>query len=219
MAEMEKRAPADWHALNDFFVEKTRVSPQREHARGPRCPHLFEDFPCETGCSPAGVRIAAAHSQPENVPAARGGGEQGVEAPHLGVTEHSPLFFEAIGLAYRRVDVDSERALARPGPRCPRPFQKLPGHFVQAAGISPRKAAQERPEGRGRWHPTSQQGLGAPRPQHVGIVDRVPSHEGGGDQGQGLLPHVGMPRGVAQAHVRVHQLRQAEPLGQRYRQY
>ena len=159
-----------------------------------------------------GAAPSLAHAQ--DFPAAGGCGQERVEPAHGGITKACPLLFEAIGLADARVDVNSERLVARPRPACPCSFQQLPSYLVQAAGVAEGKTAQESPQRRRGRHPGAEKLAGTPRAQHVGVVDRVTAHERRSHQGRGLLAHVGMPGGIAQVHPLIHQFWYVYPRSQ-----
>ena len=63
------------------------------------------------------------------------------------------------------------------------------------------EGAQERPQGRGRGYPAAEQPAGLPRPQHVGVIDRVGAEHHRVDQRHHLAPGVGGARQIAwQSH-------------------
>ena len=156
----------------------------------------------------------------DHIRGARHDRQQRVVAPHVVVGElGATLLLEPVGLADGGVDVDGHRRVARAGARRPRSGQQLARDLVELAGVAPCEAAQERPQRRGGEYGVAENGLGRPRPQRVGVVDRVAAGQRGVDEGHRLVADVGVPGGVAQVDVLLEQLPQAHVLGERGRQH
>ena len=80
------------------------------------------------------------------------------------------------------------------------------------------EAAQEGAQGGGGQNAMPQHRLGGPRPQGVAVINAVAAGEGRVNQRHRFVAHVGVPGSIAEVHVVVEQLTQAEVLGQRGRQ-
>ena len=107
-----------------------------------------------------------------------------------------------------------------PGPPTggPGPGQQFPAHPVQLADMAPPEAAQERPQGGGRFDHAPQHRGGPPRTQRIGVVYAVAARQRRGHQRQQLVSHVGPPRRIPKVEVKVNEFLQAHVLGQGGRQ-
>ena len=79
--------------------------------------------------------------------------------------------------------------------------------------MAPPEAAQERPQGGGRFDHAPQHRGGPPRTQRIGVVNAVAARQRRGHQGQHLVPGVGPPRRAAEIKVTVYEFPQAQVLG------
>ena len=91
-------------------------------------------------------------------------------------------------------------------------------HPVQLADMAPPEAAQERPQGGGRFDRAAQGAGRPPGAQRIGVVDAVTARQRGGHQGHHLVPGVGPPRRAAQVKVMVYEFPQAQMPGEGGRQ-
>ena len=103
-----------------------------------------------------------------------------------------------------------------PGPPrgLPGPGQQLPAHPVQLADMAPPEAAQERPQGGGRFDHAPQHRGGPPRTQRIGVVNAVAARQRRGHQRQHLVSRVRPPRRIPEVKVTVNEFTQAHVLGQ-----
>ena len=139
LAVIEKRHTGFLASAHHLVAVKARIGPQRELAARPRRSYPVEHLCHEAGRAPGRMRIAAPLAHPEHLPAARGGRQERVEPPHGGVTKARPFFFEAVGLANTRVDVDGERACRPARPPLPMPFSTAPRLLCPSCGHRRRK--------------------------------------------------------------------------------
>ena len=101
-----------------------------------------------------------------------------------------------------------------PAPGGPGPGQQLPAHPVQLADMAPPEAAQERPQGGGRFDHAPQHRGGPPRTQRIGVVNAVAARQRRGHQRQHLVSRVRPPRRIPEVEVTVNEFTQAHALGQ-----
>ena len=80
--------------------------------------------------------------------------------------------------------------------------------------MAPPEAAQERPQGGGRFDHAPQHRGGPPRTQHIGVVNAVAARQRRGHQRQHLVSRVGPPRRIPEVEVTVNEFTQAHVLGQ-----
>ena len=85
--------------------------------------------------------------------------------------------------------------------------------------MAPGEAAQEGAKRGGRQHDMAEHRLRVPRPQGVGVIDRVAPGQRRVDEGHGLVPNVGAARRLPEVYVLVEQLQQTQVLGQCGRQH
>ena len=76
-------------------------------------------------------------------------------------------------LAHERVDIDHEPLRSGPRAGAPGAPQRLAEHAIELTHMPEGKAAQERPERRGRQHAVAEHAACLARAQHVAVVDRV----------------------------------------------
>jgi len=128
------------------------------------------------------------------------------------------LLLEPVRLADRGVEIDREGLRAGTAARRPGPCEELAGHAVELADVAPAEAAQERAEGRRGLDDEPDDVLRAARPERGRVVDAVAAGEGGHDEGEELVAAVGLAGPAAKVEVPVHQLTEAQMLGERGRQ-
>ena len=87
--------------------------------------------------------VAAPQPGPDDLVGARHGGQKGVKATHVGVTEPGALLGQPVGLTNGGIDIDGDRPVAGAGPRRPGPTDGLVEHPVQLGHVSPGEAAQK----------------------------------------------------------------------------
>jgi len=124
-----------------------------------------------------------------------------------------------VDLADEAVDIDHEPALARAGARPPSAPQRLAEHPVKLADVPEGKRAQKRTERRWRHRPVLEHRLGAPRAQHVAVVDRVGPEQHRVDQRQNLAPRPPGARPAAEPDRRVDERLNPEPPPERHREH
>ena len=80
--------------------------------------------------------------------------------------------------------------------------------------MAPPEAAQEGPQGGGRFDPAAQSAGRPTGAQHIGVVDAVTARQRGGHQRQHLVSRVRPPRRIPEVKVTVNEFTQAHVLGQ-----
>ena len=101
-----------------------------------------------------------------------------------------------------------------PAPAAQARASSLPAHPVQLADMAPPEAAQERPQGGGRFDHAPQHRGGPPRTQRIGVVNAVAARQRRGHQRQHLVSRVRPPRRMPEVEVTVNEFTQAHALGQ-----
>ena len=96
--------------------------------------------------------------------------------------------------------------------------KQLPAHPVQLADMAPPEAAQERPQGGGRFYHAPQHRGGPPRTQRIGVVNAVAARQRRGHQRQQLVSRVRPPRRIPEVEVKVNEFMQAHVLSEGGRQ-
>jgi transposase len=145
------------------------------------------------------VRGALAQADVQHLTRARSAGEDRMQTAHPGVAEARALLVIAVDLADETIDVDQQPPVARARAGLPRPRKRAVEHPVQLAHVAEGKRAQKRAQRRRRGHPT-QQPIGPPSPQHVGVIDAVSANHHREDQRHDLAARVLPPRPVARQH-------------------
>ena len=80
--------------------------------------------------------------------------------------------------------------------------------------MAPPEAAQERPQGGGRFDHALQHRGGPPRTQRIGVVNAVAARQRRGHQRQHLVSRVRPPRRMPEVEVTVNEFTQAHALSQ-----
>ena len=113
---------------------------------GPGVAHPPHRLTQEVGGAAGGVGAALAQPGHQHVSGAGGDSQQWVIAPLAGVTMVSrPFLVQSVGLADRRIKVDSQGCVAGSRPGSPCPCQQLAAHPVQLADVAPAKARRKVP--------------------------------------------------------------------------
>ena len=171
------------------------------------------------GGAPSGAGPALAEPGHQHVAGSGGHGQQRVIAPLAGVTMMAgALLGQAVGFADGGVQVDGEWCVAGSRPSGPDPRQQLPAHPIQLADVAPPEAAQEGPQGGGRFERAPQHRGGPPRAQRIGVVNAVANSQRRRNQGHHLVAGVGPPQRAAEIEVMIYEFPQAQVLGQGGRQ-
>ena len=159
-----------------------------------------------------------AHADVEYLACPGPNGDQGVVAEHLGVVVAGSFFGLAAHLADGGVEVDDELLGPWPRPEGPGSAQRLSQHPVELTDVAEGEGPQERAERRRRHHPVTENRLGGPRTQDVGVIDVGPARRHGVHEGQNLAARqspadparqvdhlVDQPLETEAAHQRGHQ--------------
>lgn len=166
-------------------------------------------------------RVGPALAQPGHQDVAGPGGDRQERViaadPGVPVVEGT-LLLEAVRLADGRVEIDRQWLAAGTRTGSPGPREQFSTDPVELAHMTPAEAAQERPQGGRRLDAEAEDPAGAAGPQRVRVVDAVTTGEGRHDEGQELVADVRPAGRGTEIEVLVHQLAQAEMVGQRGRQ-
>ena len=139
------------------------VGPHREWTARPGMAHPSHGLPQEVDGTPGGVGPALAQPGHQHIAGSGGHGQQRVIASLASVAMVArPLLGQPVGLADGGVQVDGQRSVAGSTTGGPGPGQQLPAHPVQLADMAPPEAAQERPQGGGRFDHAPQHRGGPP---------------------------------------------------------
>ena len=96
-----------------------------------------------------------------------------VEGEQLGVPVGGALLQPPAHLTDETVHINHQAPVAGTGARPPRTHQRLPEQRIELAHVPERERAQERPQRRGRRHPTTKQPPHPARAQHLCVIDAV----------------------------------------------
>ena len=162
----------------------------------------------------AGVGLPGALAHMQNLAGVRPGGEEGMVPEHPGVAVARPALAVPVDLAHRGIQIDRHGGLSRSRPGGPGPAKRCGHDLVQLADVAEGERAQEGPEGGGGHGAVRQDRLGVAGAQHVGIVDRVPAEDHRLHEGHDLAPGPGRTGSVPEVHGGVHELLEAQTLGQ-----
>ena len=121
----------------------------------------------------------------------------------------------AVDLAHRRIEVHRQLLCARTGTGGPGSAQQGLGDAVELANVAEGERPQERAQGRGRHHPMPEDLLGAPRPEDIGVIDRVATGHHRVQQGQHLTAGPVRTGSVAEVDQLIDHGLHAQPFSQR----
>ena len=115
----------------------------------------------------------------------------------------------------RGVDVDRQRLHTRSDTKPPCPLEGLADDGFELADMTERERPQERPDRRGGHHSMTEHPGRRPGTQDVGMIDVRSARDHRMHEGQHLAPRAGATDLADEAHRRVDQRLQPEPLRER----
>ena len=192
-----------------------RIDPHGERAGSAGASHPGDQLVDEPAGATLRVGLPLAHPGVQHLTAVGAGGEDRVVAEHFRVAEPGALLVLAGDLADRRIDVDHEWSGSGTGAGSPDPLECAPDDGFELADMTEREGSQKRAQRRGRHHPMAQHPGGRTGAQHVGVINVRRAGDHRVDQRQHLAPRTSTTDPTQQAHRRVDQRLQPEPLTQR----